>query len=253
MLKQNLPAAGEAQPEDVAVAGAKRLTIALLFAIGAMFLFGELAHQMLEGATRRFDAAAVTFFQRHQLPVVHQAMLAVSWIAGAGGLTLIVIAVLAILIRRQHPPGDAVALLTAFPGGMLIVAGLKYLFHRPRPTLIFAGHVKYTGYSFPSGHSFCAIVVFGLLAYWLAAKATPWRRRGFWIASICFIFLVGFSRVFLGAHYPSDVIGGFAVGYPWLWGCLALSEVLKNRADRRPLGPHRSPPESDAASARPTG
>jgi membrane-associated phospholipid phosphatase len=78
------------------------------------------------------------------------------------------------------------------------------------------------GYSFPSGHSFFALVVYGMLAYWLTRDAPRRARRWGWALAVGLILLVGFSRVFLGEHYPSDVAAGYAVALPWLWGCLAL-------------------------------
>jgi hypothetical protein len=65
------------------------------------------------------------------------------------------------------------------------------------------------------------------LAYLLSRDAPPRRRRQYWGATVVVILLVGFSRVFLGVHYPSDVVAGFLVALPWLWGCLALPQALR--------------------------
>ena len=68
-----------------------------------------------------------------------------------------------------------------------------------------------------------AVTLYGLLAYWRTRESPPGRRAGLWSAAVALILLIGFSRVFLGVHYVSDVAAGFASGWPWLWGCLALT------------------------------
>jgi membrane-associated phospholipid phosphatase len=81
--------------------------------------------------------------------------------------------------------------------------------------------------SFPSGHAFFSLTIYGMLAYLLSRDAPPRRRRQRWGATVVAILLVGFSRVFLGVHFPSDVVAGFLVALPWLWDCLALPQALR--------------------------
>jgi membrane-associated phospholipid phosphatase len=119
-------------------------------------------------------------------------------------------------------------LLLADVGGLGVIIGLKRLFQRPRPEEVFS----HLGYSFPSGHSFFAVVVYGLLAHLLARDANPRQRRLIWISTTAAIFLVGFSRIFVGEHFPSDVAAGFAVAIPWLWGCLAIPQAFHRRGRR---------------------
>ena len=70
---------------------------------------------------------------------------------------------------------------------------------------------------------FAAVTLYGLLAYWAAQSAAPRRRAEIWVGAVLLILLIGFSRVYLGVHYASDVAAGFAAGLPWLWGCLTLT------------------------------
>jgi membrane-associated phospholipid phosphatase len=79
-----------------------------------------------------------------------------------------------------------------------------------------------------SGHAFFALTIYGMLAYLLSRDAPPRRRWQYWGATLMVILLVGFSRVFLGVHYPSDVVAGFLVALPWLWGCPALPQALRS-------------------------
>ena len=119
-------------------------------------------------------------------------------------------------------------MLVAIGGGELLIIGLKALFHRPRPSEVFAG----LGYSFPSGHSFFAVTLYGMMAYWLT-RATP-ARRWVWVPAVLLILAIGFSRIYLGVHYASDVLAGFCVGLPWLWACLALPTAFRPPSERDP-------------------
>jgi membrane-associated phospholipid phosphatase len=200
-----------------------RLTLAIAAAFVALFLFAYVAHEMLEGETRAFDTAAILFFRRHPSPGVHALMTAISWLAGTGPLIVTVLLAAAGFWRTGRFWPDGVSLLVASVGGAGVLLGLKDFFHRPRPDPVFAR----LGYSFPSGHAFFALTIYGMLAYLLSRDAPPRRRRQRWGATVVAILLVGFSRVFLGVHYPSDVVAGFLVALPWLWGCLALPQALR--------------------------
>jgi undecaprenyl-diphosphatase len=95
---------------------------------------------------------------------------------------------------------------------------LKLAFHRPRPELAFL-HLE--TYSFPSGHSTAATAAFGAVAFLLWPRAGTVRRRvALVVAAVGLICLVGFSRLYLGVHYLSDVLAGFALGAVWLSLCL---------------------------------
>ncbi len=213
---------------------AGRLSAALLFALLGLFAFIKLAHEVRENETQQFDIAAVGYFQHHQTTLFHSLLFGVSWFAGPYGQSLTVtLGVVGFLIARRFFP-EGLSLLVAGVGGIFVVSGLKHLFHRPRPEQIF----DVLGYSFPSGHSFFAVVVYGFFAYVLTRDMTGWRKYMTWVACMIAVLLVGFSRVFLGEHYPSDVVAGFAVGLPWLWGCLALPMLLHRKG--RDLSPEEA-------------
>lgn len=97
---------------------------------------------------------------------------------------------------------------------------IKHLVHRVRPDTLFVRGMKIKSYSFPSGHAFGSMFFYGLLAYLAYTRLPqPWNFVMALLLAVL-IFLIGGSRVFLGAHFPSDVVVG------WLWGVLSLSLVL---------------------------
>ena len=142
------------------------------------------------------------------------------------GVTLFCV-ILFLLWKRSWP---AVArLVVAVPGGMLLNELLKIAVHRNRPFFLDPyGH--WSGYSFASGHTIGATLLYGQLALFVlpALKSRQWRRVTI-IFTALLILLVGFSRIALGAHYLSDVLGGITLGIIWLAFCLLAERALNRR------------------------
>ena len=109
-------------------------------------------------------------------------------------------------------------------GISVLTSSLKELFERDRPNLI--QEYDGTGYSFPSGHSTGPMVFYGFIIYLIIRSRFPLVAK--WIVGIVLgllIFLIGFSRIYLGVHYASDVIGGFLLGFAWLATNIAIFEI----------------------------
>ena len=135
---------------------------------------------------------------------------------------LVVAAALFLWRRRQLAELGFVAVL--FGGVAAIDLLLKALFHRARPVFVDPLAIE-SSYSFPSGHATLTAAVYGALAFLLARRLRTWPARlALTGAAVGWILLVGFSRLYLGLHFLSDVAAGFAVGLGWLFVCvLALS------------------------------
>jgi membrane-associated phospholipid phosphatase len=129
--------------------------------------------------------------------------------------------------KRWWP--SLVTLIVAVPGGMLLNEMVKILVHRQRPFL-HGWFVDWSGYSFASGHTIGATLLYGQLALFIlpAMKARRWRTLT--VSSAAFLIaLVGFSRIALGAHYLTDVLGGIFFGIFWLTFCLVASKPMRRR------------------------
>jgi len=115
-----------------------------------------------------------------------------------------------------------VALVSSVVGAALLNKLLKFIFHRARPHFD-DPILRLDSYSFPSGHTMMATVLYGCLAAWLIASVPDWRWRALVVSAAGFLIgVVGFSRIYLGAHYLSDVLGAFAEGLAWLSLCLTV-------------------------------
>jgi undecaprenyl-diphosphatase len=143
--------------------------------------------------------------------------------------------------KRYRPEG--VLMAVTLSGGGAIIGAIKYRYGRERPSLI-EQLAREETFSFPSGHAFIALSFYGTVASW-AMKGRPLHQRIAIGALVThFIGLVGASRVYLGVHYPSDVLAGYAAAVPWLTACLtAYGQYMKRVAGIAPA--ERPIPEED--------
>lgn len=212
------------------------LTLAGVVAFLALLVFARFSAEFNKSDTLRLiDVGVLDFFRAHRGNALYVVAEAVTWLAGPKPQTIVLaLSVLYFAVTRRFWPQGA-SMLFAGVGGLGLIVGLKALFHRPRPELVFAP----LGYSFPSGHSFFALVVYGMLAYYLTRNIENRHRRdGWWAVCVFAIFLVGFSRVVVGHHYPTDVAAGFSVAYPWMWTCLSLPRLFRRATIEQSTQPH---------------
>lgn len=208
-------------------------SLALLGALfAAIWLFVELAEEMAEGETHGFDRAVLLALRN---PADPANPLGPAWldtvmrdVTALGGLTVLGFVTLAVagLLWFQARHRSAGLLLLAIVGGQIFSHISKAIFDRPRPDLVPHGTLV-TSASFPSGHSMMAAVVWLTLAA-MVTRVEPRRDVRVYLTAlaIAVTLAVGFSRVWLGVHWPTDVFAGWAAGAAWALICRALAEVL---------------------------
>lgn len=213
--------------------------IGFLGLAGLGFAFVSIADEMSEGETRGFDEA-VLLALRHaddlKRPIGPQwleaAMVDVTSLGGVPVLTMIaVIAVLYLAVSRQF--ASAAFLAVAVAGGGLLTTVLKLGFARPRPDLV--DHlVTVQSMSFPSGHAMSSAVIYLTIGALMANAERRRDVRGYIFAVAGFLTLViGVSRVFLGVHYPTDVLAGWTLGAAWALLCWLAARWLRPQDHER--------------------
>lgn len=186
-----------------------------MLAAGALLFFGWLADEVLEGDTVRFDNYIRSAVHQESSPPLTAVMLVFTAIGAPQVEAPLALAIFFVFWRKGWRRAAVLFVITLLGAGVLD-ATLKFAFHRPRPVPFFGLSVPGT-YSFPSGHALFALCLYGILAS-LTAGRTPrvGVRVVIWMFAVILIAAIGFSRIYLGAHYPTDVIAGYAAGFIWV-------------------------------------
>ena len=194
-----------------------------------LWFFVDLAEDVVtEDPLVRFDQAVVTLLRYLATPTLTTFFLIVTTAASAEMLTVVgVLVTMSYALRRR---GLHVATwLAALAGGAVLNELLKVLFSRPRPSFV-DPVLPVSGYSFPSGHAMLSLVVYGVLAYFVVLDLRTWRTRiAVVFGTTLLVLLVGFSRMYLGVHYFSDVVAGYAAGGVWLSALITGMETVRRR------------------------
>ena len=174
----------------------------------------------------RFDISILLWMHQHQSPAFTTAARILAFIGSPPFVVgLAVVGAVAGLFRREIRGAAWTLPIAALGSGMLIQV-VKVAVHRNRPNA-FAPLLHATGYSFPSGHSLIAVVVYGLLGYFAIRLLRGIASRlVITIVTAILIIAIGVSRVYVGVHYPTDVLAGWSAGIPWLIACIWLHERL---------------------------
>ena len=214
--------------------------LVLFLAATALFAFGQIASEVIEGDTHGFDERLVRALRTAgdlSDPIgprwVEEAVRDLTALGSTLVLTLITIAVLGFLLIERRA-ATAVYVLVAIAGGALLSTLAKTLFARPRPELV-AHLVDVTSYSFPSGHAMSSAVTYLTLGVLLASAQSRRRIKAYLIViAMTITVLVGASRVYLGVHWPSDVLAGWALGAAWAMLCWLGSVWLQREGEIEP-------------------
>ncbi|HET6854213.1 MAG TPA: phosphatase PAP2 family protein [Pyrinomonadaceae bacterium] len=207
------------------------LLLGLAAAIAALIFFGWLADEVLEGETRHFDEVTRAAVHQFASPVLTTIMRGLSFVGSTLALTIASIAVVVCLAMRKLGREAKLFALTML-GGALLNTILKLAFKRTRPIPFFNLSTPET-YSFPSGHSLMSACFFGALAALLTARIKSRRLRIIiWIVATAMFLLIGLSRIYLGVHYTTDVIAGFAAALIWVLMIRFVELELKRRRAR---------------------
>jgi undecaprenyl-diphosphatase len=151
---------------------------------------------------------------------------------GSPAFTFIVLgssAALALVWRRS--PLWFVFFLLCMAAPALYDRFLKQLVERPRPDI--SRVVEVSGFGFPSGHATSAATVAAALLVWTIAVGPKKARPYAWVAAVTFALLVGASRVYLGVHWPTDILGGFVLGAGWVAICAFALAILRPSAQQQ--------------------
>jgi undecaprenyl-diphosphatase len=225
---------------------------ALLVLAGGALAFLDLSEDVVEGDTAAFDLRVLRALR---LPGDPNSLIGPPWLHVAAaditalgsvtvlGLVVVLAVALMLCLKRWS---EALVVLVGAGGGVAISQGLKQLFGRERPDLVYRA-VEAANPSFPSGHAMLSAVVFLTLGA-LAARFSPRKRvKALALgAAVLLSLLVGASRIYLGVHWTSDVLAGWSVGAAWAMACWLAAWAWERRMGR---GLDSSPTDVDPSGA----
>jgi undecaprenyl-diphosphatase len=191
------------------------LIAGLLAAAAALMLFTWLGREVLEGEALRLDSGLRTMAHAAASPTLTAVMVGASFYGGPVVLIPAALVVALAFLVHGWQRGALLVVLTV-AGAALLNWLLKFSFGRTRPEAFFDYPLPGSP-SFPSGHALYAASIFGGMAALLTARLKHGPLRVvIWSAAVFLILLVGFSRVYLGVHYPSDVLAGYSIAIIWV-------------------------------------
>jgi len=183
--------------------------------LGTLVAFWGLAMAVTRGDTMSIDIALL--WRIHSLfPAwLEGPMIAVTSL-GYYSVVTVAFAIAAYLFHRSNSKIYALFLPICALGSVVLSTTLKNLDHRARPHLFhFPSYHGPSSYAFPSGHATIAVSFWGVLVLLVALRLDGWRRWGLMGLGMVLVVLIGFSRLYLGVHYPTDVLGGYLLGTSW--------------------------------------
>ena len=209
------------------------LLAALFILAGGTWAFLNLVDEVGEGETEKFDRAVILLMRSAGDPQdplgprwFEEMMRDATALGGTFVLTFITLAVIGFLLLVGKR-GAAVLMAVAVGGGTLIGNAMKFLFDRPRPDLVPHGAEVYTA-SFPSNHAMLSAVTYLTLGALLARlQVSGWTKAYFLVLSVVLTALVGVSRIYLGVHWPTDVLAGWSAGAAWAMAAWVAALALQ--------------------------
>ncbi len=192
------------------------IPLSLIVALASLFFFAWIAEEVLEQNTKQFDAQVRNYVHQFATPPRTAFMRRATWL-GSGVVLLGSIGLLIALLRwreKRLAGLFAVAML----GAVILDQTLKVSFRRPRPQPFFDIPPPHS-YAFPSGHALVSFCFYSMIAWMVAQRLKHrWQRVLVLCVAGVMIGLIGLSRIYLGVHYPSDVLAGYAAAAMWMSG-----------------------------------
>jgi membrane-associated phospholipid phosphatase len=208
------------------------LLIGLVFSAIVMLTMAEFHEEVGEPMLSRLDPVIMQAIHTRDTPTLTRLAFTLTWI-GSPAVLVPVISLAATLLWRAKLRRDAVLLFAAMAGGAVLDTVLKLHFKRVRPDVPWAFVTEHS-FSFPSGHSAGAVVLYGVITYLLWNHlGCVWHRVAVTVGALLLIAGIGASRVYLGVHYPTDVAAGYLIGLMWLVPVIGTNEYLNRVGARR--------------------
>lgn len=209
------------------------ITAGIIAGALAATIFMALAAAVHHGFSQSVDEAVLRWLAARRSAPLDDVMTEITTL-GDGVVLIMIVAVTSVFLWLSHHRWSVYILVTGVLGGKILNTALKLGFDRDRPSIVQA-ITDTSSPSFPSGHAMGAMVAYGSIAYLVSRlEPTPRLRAATWVIAAAIVLLIGFSRMYLGVHYPTDIIAGFLAGLVWVVLVASSVRALQFFAHRRP-------------------
>jgi undecaprenyl-diphosphatase len=193
--------------------------VGLVSCLLVLWLVAQLSEEILEREDFAFNTVFLDWLHQFTNPTLDRLMLAITYLGDPPIVVPLFLTVFLTLWLRRYRQ-EAQIFLIASLGAFILNNALKLFFRNPRPVL-WIRLITETSYSFPSGHALGSMVLYGMIAF-LLARHFPKRAIWFYGVAAVLTGAIGFSRLYLGVHWVTDVVGGWGMGFLWLMICITM-------------------------------
>jgi undecaprenyl-diphosphatase len=196
----------------------------MLVSILSIWGFFEIAEEVLEQETTAMDTEVLLMFKDLHTPLLDLVVTAITFLGDPRILSFVCF-ILGIALVMRGMKAEATTIAIAAIGSVLLNTVLKKIFSRARPEL-WERILDVSSYSFPSGHALVSLVIYGIFGYLLSTRFPRWRV---WLAIVTLglIIAIGLTRLYLGVHWPTDIVAGYTAGMVWLMACIISLEIWR--------------------------
>ncbi|MBM7584180.1 undecaprenyl-diphosphatase [Bacillus pakistanensis] len=214
--------------------GTKKKSIIIVICLALLLVFSwgfvEIVDELQENEIELFDNKIINVIQQNISPQLTLWMSRITFLGGVKWLTILTVLVAIVLFIMKKSPLAFYMILTVSFGGAFNWF-LKWIFKRQRPDI--QPLIEQSGYSFPSGHSMGSFIFYGALAFVLFRLFDYlWLKIVTSALSLLLVCFIGISRIYLGVHYPSDIIAGFTAGGAWLVLSIFIYHLIRTRVPK---------------------
>jgi membrane-associated phospholipid phosphatase len=199
-------------------------TVGLISCLLIIYVLAQLSDEVLEQEAFAFDRTVLLGIHQFANPTLDRLMLMITNLGDPHTVVAIAISAFSILWWRRYYQEAKIFVIDCL-GGVILSYGLKLVFSKPRPNL-WQSAIEETSFSYPSGHALGSTILYGFLAYILATRY-PQFASLIYASAVLLIAAIGLSRLYLGVHWPTDIIAGYSIGFLWVMFCTTMLKLQK--------------------------
>ena len=199
-------------------------TVGLVSCLIIIYVVAQISDEVLDKEAFAFDKTILLWIHSFANPTLDSIMRLVTRLNDPSTVVAIAIFVLGILLWK-HYYSEAQIFTVNCLGGVVLSYGLKSVFAKVRPNL-WESVIKDPSFSYPSGHALGSTVLYGFIAYLIATHYSQFSLLIYTVV-VCLIGAIGLSRLYLGVHWPTDILGGYGIGFLWLTFCITMLKLKR--------------------------